>query len=358
MKIVTVGYLHGAGGAERQIILLSNQLAIRGHEVVLCVLVDNLSTYPIDERVRIVDLTSVENTARTSVGKIVKRLIAFRKLIKKERPDIIINYNLQSAYFCLTLPKKQRGKVIYSERGDPYDDEYTGLLGKLRDITVPRMDGLVFQSEGARDFFDERVKRKSIVIHNSVNVPQEKYPIPTVREKRIVNVGRLHPQKNQALLIDAFSQISNAFSDYILEIFGDGELQVALENQINNLGLNERVRIIPSRKDLWDCIYNASLFVLSSDFEGMPNALMEAMALGLPCISTDCRPGGARSLIESGVNGLIVPLRSVNDLSWAMSQCLSKPDVSERLALNARNIMNTHSEKVLFDKWEHFLKKL
>ena len=358
MKIVTVAYLHGAGGAERQIILLSNQLAIRGHEVVLCVLVDNLSTYPIDERVRIVDLTSVENTARTSVGKIVKRLIAFRKFIKKEKPDIIINYNLQSAYFCLTLSREQRGKVIYSERGDPYDDEYTGILGKLRDVTVPRMDGLVFQSEGARDFFDDRVKGKSVVIHNSVNVPQEQYPIPSVREKRIINVGRLHPQKNQALLIDAFSQISNAFSEYILEIYGDGELQAALENQINNLELKERVRIIPSRKDLWNCIYNASLFVLSSDFEGMPNALIEAMALGLPCISTDCRPGGARSLIENGVNGIIVPVRQVKDLSWAMSQCLSKPEMSEKLALNAREIVKTHSEKVLFDKWDQFLMKI
>lgn len=358
MKIVTVGYLHGAGGAERQIVLLSNQMAMRGHEVVLCVLVNNLSTYEINNRVRVEDLTYVENTAITPVGKILKRLAAFRKFIKKEKPDVIINYNLQSSYFCLTLTRQQRGKVVYSERGDPYDDEYSGLLGKLRDITVPRMDGLVFQSEGARDFFPNVVKQKSVVIHNSVNVPQDKYPIPAHREKRIVNVGRLHPQKNQKLLIDAFAKIALSFPDYTLEIYGDGDLHDELISQIEGLGLSERVKIIPSRKDLWDCIHNASLFVLSSDFEGMPNALMEAMALGLPCVSTDCRPGGARTLIEDGNNGLIVPVRDVEALEQAMSLCLSKTDISESIAVNARKIVETHSEKVLFDRWEVFLRKI
>lgn len=358
MKIVTVGYLHGAGGAERQIILLSNQLAMRGHEVVLCVLAENKSTYTIDERVRVVDLSKVECSARSSIGKILKRLVAFRKLIKKEKPDVVINYNLQSAYFCLTLSKKQRGKVIYSERGDPYDAEYSGLLGKIRDLTVPRMDGLVFQSEGARDFFDDRVKRKSVVIHNSVNVPQDKYPLPSIRENRIVNVGRLHPQKNQRRLIDAFSKIADAFPEYVLEIYGDGELHDELQKQIKDLGLEGKVTIHPSRKDIWDCIYKASLFVLSSDFEGMPNALMEAMALGLPCISTDCRPGGARSLIDNGENGIIVPLWQTDELTQAMFQCLSNPDICEKLAINARKIIETHSEKVLFDKWEQFIMKL
>lgn len=358
MKIVTVGYLHGAGGAERQIILLSNQLAVRGHDVILLVLSDFLSIYTIDERVKIVDMSGTEKNIQTSMGKILKRLIAFRKFIKDVKPDIIINYNLQSAYFCMTLCKKQRGKVIYSERGDPYDAEYSGLLGKIRDYTVKRMDGLVFQSEGARDFFPEEVKQKSIVIHNSVNVPQDKYPIPEVREKRIVNVGRLHPQKNQKLLINAFSIIAKSFPEYTLEIYGDGELHDELQKQISDLGLDQRVTIYPSRKDLWDCICKASLFVLSSDFEGMPNALMEAMTLGLPCISSDCRPGGARTLIEDGTNGILVPLRDPQKLAKAMSECLSDTDFRENLAKNARKLIETHSEKAVFDNWNGFLLNL
>ena len=117
MKILTVGYLHGAGGAERQIILLSNQLAKRGHEVTLCVLSEYKSKYPIDETVDIVDLTDAES-GKLSIW---KRFKAFRKFVIKTSPDVIVNYNLQSAYFCLGISKNTRGKVVYSERGDPYD---------------------------------------------------------------------------------------------------------------------------------------------------------------------------------------------------------------------------------------------
>lgn len=355
MKILTVGYLQGAGGAERQIVLLSNQLALRNHEVVLCILAENKSYYTINDSVEIIDLSKKEDKTKFNI---IKRLLSFRKCVKQIKPDIIINYNLQSAYFCLTLPKDIRGKVVYSERGDPYDKEYSGILGKVRDYTVKQMDGLVFQSEGARDYFPDEVIKKSIVIHNSVNVPQEKFPTPNVREKRIINVGRLHPQKNQKLLIDAFARISKSFPDYVLELYGDGELHDELQKQIRDLGLNERVVIYPSRKDLWDCIYKASLFVLASDYEGMPNVLMEAMSLGLPCISTDCRPGGARTLIDDGVSGIIVPCGDVCALSEKMESLLSNSVMAESLAKHARLIQNTHTEQMIFDKWNNYLNHL
>lgn len=354
MKILTVGYLHGAGGAERQIILLSNQMARRGNDVTLCVLSEFKSNYSIDDAVHVVDLTNVEG----GLLRILRRFWVFKKLVISIHPDVIINYNLQSAYFCLAISKNERGKVVYSERGDPYDAEYSGILGKVRDWTVPRMDGVVFQSEGARDFFDERVRKKSIVIHNSVNVPQDKFPIPIEREKRIVNVGRLHPQKNQRLLIDAFSNIASKYPDYYLDIYGDGLLQEELLNHIEELGLSGRIRIYPSRKDIWKIIYKAALFVLSSDYEGMPNALMEAMALGMPCVSTDCRPGGARSLIENGVNGYIVPRNDSRKLAECMDFVLSNTYVAKSIALEARRLQKTHSDMEIFNKWDLFLKHM
>lgn len=354
MKILTVGYLHGAGGAERQIILLSNQLAKRGLDVTLCILSEYKSKYKIDKTVNIADLTGVEGGRLT----IWKRFKAFRKFVIEQHPDVIVNYNLQSAYFCLAIPKKARGKIVYAERGDPYDSEYSGLLGIIRDITVKRMNGLVFQSEGARDFFDESVKKKSVVIHNSVNIPQEKYPILAEREKKIVNVGRLHPQKNQKLLINAFAKVSKTFPDYVLEIYGDGPLHDELQQQINSLQIGDKVHIKASRTDIWDCIYRASMFVLTSDYEGMPNALMEAMALGLPCIATNCRPGGARTLIEDGVNGFVVPLKDLKGLVDKMVYMLSHSDEAENMAQNARKLQETHSDKAIFDQWNNYLFQL
>lgn len=354
MKIVTVAYLHGAGGAERQIIMLSNEMAMRGHEVYMIVLNQFNSPYLILDKVRVYDLTSLDK------GKfgIVKRFFAFKKKIVEIKPDITINYNLQGAYFSLLAGKRICGKVIYSERGDPYDSEYSGLLGYVRDYTCRHVDGLVFQSEGARDFFTIGKKQEAIVIHNSVSVPQDKYPIAKIRDNRIVTVGRLHPQKNPHLLIDAFAKIASNYPDIRLDFYGDGEMHNELQTKIDSLRLSDRIGLHPSRKDIFECIRTARIFVLPSDFEGMPNALMEAMSLGIPCISTDCRPGGARTLIEEGKNGFIVPVRDVNALSEKMSFLLDNPDVAERVAKEARHLGETHTNTVIFSKWNCFLNNL
>ena len=352
MKLALVAYLHGAGGAERQITLLANVMAKRGHEVHFLVLSEFNKRYPINENVIIHDLISAEKNV---FHPIIGRYKALKKKYEEIRPDITIHYNLQSAYLTLVMPRKVYNKAIYSERGDPYDKEYSGLLGKIRDWTVKRMDGLVFQSEGARDFFDELVKKKSIVIHNSVAVPIDKYQMPTKRTKRIVSAGRLHEQKNYSLLIDAFAKISNDFPEYELVIYGDGELRQNLQEQINRYHLNHRISLFPSCKDIWDKIRDASLFVLSSDYEGMPNALMEAMALGIPCIATDCRPGGARTLIEDGVNGFVTPLRDISALANMMRYVLSNPNIAETISKGGRQIALTHDEERTFNKWEKFL---
>lgn len=354
MRIATVAYLHGAGGAERQIIMLSNEMAIRGHDVHMIVLNEFNSHYPISENVKIYNLTEQE---KGKLG-IIKRFIAFKKTIKDIKPDVTINYNLQGAYFSLLVGKKVCGKILYSERGDPYDSEYSGVLGKIRDWTCKRMDALVFQSEGARDFFKIGKKQKAIVIHNSVTVPQDKYPIAEKRDNRIVTVGRLHPQKNPHLLLDAFAKIANRYPQIRLDFYGDGELHDELQAKIDAMDMANRISLHPSRKDIFDSIRTARIFVLPSDYEGMPNALMEAMALGLPCISADCRPGGARTLIEDGKNGFIVPVRDVNTLADKMSYLLDNPNVAEQVAKDARHLGETHTNHVIFDKWNNFLNNL
>lgn len=352
MKIVTIGYLHGSGGAERQIILLSNELSQRGHEIHLIVLNENKAPYPISSSVIIHDLSNKECKGKIQI---IQRFLALKNELKKIKPDITINYNIQSSYFSLLIGKKICGKILYSERGDPYDSEYSGLLGKVRDITCKFVDAFVFQSEGAQAFFKLSSKQKYIIIHNSVTVPQDKYPFNCKRDNRIVTVGRLHPQKNPWLLLDAFALIADKHPEIILEFYGDGALKNEMQVKINELGLANRIHINSSRKDIFDCIYHAKLFVLTSDYEGMPNALMEAMSLGLPCISTDCHPGGARTLIEDGVNGYIVPLRNTQALAEKIEFVLNHPEIAERQARMARKLGETHTNEIIFNKWETFL---
>lgn len=352
MRIVTIGYLHGSGGAERQIILLSNELSQRGHDVHLVILNENKAPYSISSSVNIHDLTKKEGTGKLSI---IRRFLALRKALKTIRPDVTVNYNIQSTYFSLLIGRKICGKVLYSERGDPYDSEYSGLLGLIRDITCKYVDAFVFQSEGARDFFKLSSNQKSIVIHNSVTVPQEKYPMLRDRDNRIVTVGRLHPQKNPWLLLDSFSLIAEKHPEVTLEFYGDGPLKDQINQRIKSLGLTDRIHLNSSRNDIFDCIYNARMFILSSDYEGMPNALMEAMSLGLPCISTDCRPGGARTLIDNGVNGYIVPVGNSEAMSKMIDYLLEHPDIAESIAKEARKLGQTHTSNRIFEKWNNFL---
>lgn len=355
MKLALISYLHGTGGAERQIILLANEMAKRGNEVHLIVLCENNCCYEISRNVKVHDLSTKE---KGRSFKIARRFIALKKCLDSIHPDVTVNYNIQGAYFSLAIGREICGKILYSERGDPYDKEYSGLLGKIRDITCKHIDAFVFQSEGAGAFFNLSPKQKSIVIHNSVNVPLDKYPMPTQRDNRIVSVGRLHPQKNPELLIDAFALIVDMYPEIELDLYGDGMLRGALLQKIDKLGLSDRIHLNKSRKDIFDCIQNARLFVLSSDYEGMPNALMEAMALGMPCISTDCRPGGARTLIDDGVNGYIVPTRDPLALANKMIFILDHPDEAERIAKEARHLRKTHTNEVTFNKWETFLESI
>ena len=353
MKIVCVGYLHGAGGAERQIIMLANALAKRKHEVHLIVLVENNSKYSIEQSVIVHDLTAVE---KRNGNRIVERFRALKSELAKIQPDVSIHYWLQSAYMCAMMKKSITGHVIYSERGDPGDAEYKGVLGIVRFLAFRRVDGFVFQSEGARDYFKGRVVKKSVVIRNSVEIPEGRFLEPCQnREKKIVNVGRLHPQKNQQLLINSFAKIANQFPEYILEIYGDGELKESLQEQIDQLGLHDRIYLKGITQNILEKVYTASLFVLTSDYEGMPNALMEAMAVGVPCISTDCRPGGARELIENGKNGWIVPVNNVDALSDKIRNVLNTLSESGNIAKKAIEIRHTYSSYIVFNRWDRFL---
>lgn len=355
MKIACVAYLHGRGGAERQIVMLANALAKFGHEVYLLSLAACNPVYALSSEVHLVDLSKKEK----KIEKTVTRYILLRKELSNFRPDVSIHFWMQSAYLCTLMPKSICGKIVYAERGDPGDKEYAFVLGIIRWLSFKRIDGFVFQSKGAQDYFDACIKNRSTVIPNAHSLPEGFLTNPCVaREKRIISVGRLHPQKNQTLLIKAFATIAKDIPEYSLEIYGDGLLKDPLNNLIDSLGMEMRVTIHPSCNDIFERMYKSSLFVLSSDFEGMPNALMEAMALGVPCISTDCRPGGARELIDDGSNGWITPRNDVESLAKKILIAVKDSKQSERVAKEAAKIRFMYSCKTIYRIWNDFIIKI
>lgn len=355
MKLLFIGYLHGFGGAEKMQIMLANAMAEKNHDVYLISLVANNPQYPVSEKIK---YEYIPEKGSNKFAQIMNRFFALKKVIKKIKPDLTIHFWLQSAYFCAFMGKKIVMRTIYAERGDPSDKEYSGLLGVIRSFAFKRIRAFVFQSKGARDYFNKSVSERSIIIHNPVFIEKNDYPIPNIREKRIVSVGRLHEQKNQAMLIDAFANLSDVFLDYKLEIYGEGELKEPLQNKINSYNLQDRILLKGTYKDIHTRIYKAAVFVLTSDYEGMPNVLLEAMALGMPCISTDCKPGGARELITDGVNGRIVPCGDKNSLTIAIEEMLGNQQLAISMGKEATKIYNESKPDAIYSKWESFFKKI
>ena len=355
MRIACVAYLHGAGGAERQIIMLANNLSAH-HDVSLIVLAENNCKYFIDDRVRVFDLSQKE---KNKPFKPIIRLKAIKKVYKVIRPNITIHFWMQSAFLTLLIKKSLRGKVVYSERGDPTDKEYKGFRKIIQNTTFKNVDGVVFQTDFAKSAVGKRLKSTFTVIHNAVSVPFDMYNEPCPNPKfRIINVGRLHPQKNQICLLEAFNIIKDEYPDLSLEIYGDGLLKDFLKDEIIKKELDKRVHIYSSTPNILDIIYHSTIFVLSSDYEGMPNVLLEAMSLGVPCISTDYKPGGARELIEDGKNGLLVQTNSPFDMALAIKRILDNPSFGIDLAADAMSIKKSHLPDNIYSLWERFLERI
>lgn len=353
MKItIFIGGLYG-GGAERVACNLASYLVNNGHEVEFLTVGDNEKTYPYDDRITRYCLLKISER-KGNLYKLLVRIVRFLKYIVFHKCDVYIVMLPITIITLLRFSFLIKAKIIAAERSIPtdYSPKQQTLLRKL----AHRADGWVFQTEEQRKWYGKSVDDCLVrVIPNAIN-PNFIRPIyEGEREKVILTAGRLTPQKNQLLLIESFKSISAKYPDYNLHIYGDGVLKDALQNKIKERELSERVKILPYCAGIADKMRVASLFVLSSDYEGMPNALMEAMALGVPCVSTDCRGGGARFLIQDGVNGLLVPVQDVDALVGAMDKMLCNCSLAQIVSEKAHEICKSLAPQKVYGEWAYYI---
>ena len=355
MNIVLLGHLHGFGGAEKSLVMLANELSKRGHKVSLLSFTSDNNIYNLDNSV---DYYFIPDQGNRKINVLRRRFFNLAAKMKELKPEIVISFWFQLAVFAMLISKTQGYKVIYSERGDPKDIEYDGLNGLIRSLSFPLIDGFVFQTTGAQNFFSKRIVDKSCVIHNAITIPRDILLEPIKKEKHIIAVGRLHRQKNFALLINAFKDVNKAYPEYKLLIYGEGEQRKDLDKLIKELNLSEAVLLCGNTRDVLRKMKKAEVFVLSSDFEGMPNVLMEAMGLGLPCVSTDCSPGGAAELIVNKKNGLLVPKGDQKKLTLSLIYLIEHPKHAEQMGIEATKVLATHSPSIIYDRWDTFIKNV
>ncbi|MDC7230364.1 MAG: glycosyltransferase [Sphaerochaetaceae bacterium] len=331
------------GGAERVISNLSQDYARNGWITEICLLLSYKIQYPLDESTDVIDFSG-STTSRTL--RIPYWLKAIRQFVKVEKPDYIIAFtariNLLVILACIGLD----ARIIISERNDPRFDGRGRLVDFLTKLLYPKAQCLVFQTKKAQEYFSERIKNKSCIIPNPIYVSCLASP---VKKKKIVTIGRLTQQKNQKMLIAAFAKILPAYKDYQLEIFGDGELRNELIAYSKELGIQNSVMFNGVVQNIHERISDAEIFVLSSDYEGLSNALLEAMMMGLACISTRC--AGADEYITDGENGLLIPIKDEEALIMALKKLLDNTDFRNQIEKNAANSVSHLGVNNIYKHW-------
>lgn len=362
----------GKGGAERVLTVLARYFAKDGYEVCIVTLWRAENEYEIPEGVKRINLGD-DKSAGGRLALAVKRFTDLRGIIKRENPDIVLSFcmkaNFRSAFSMLGM----RIPLLISVRSDPQIDYAPHrLLTKWMECKAA---GCVFQTEDAQAFFGKRLREKSRIIWNPID---EKYlkgngkNISAGREREkndggdeknhyIVTVGRITFEKNQLMLLKAFNRIKARFPSAKVRIYGEGiggEAWKEMDAYIRQNEMAERVEFMGQCSSLEKELPKASLFVLPSNYEGMSNALMEAMVTGLSVIATDCPCGGCRTLIEEGISGFLVPVGDDKRLAEAMERVLSDKELAGRLSANAERLSEKVRPLKIYEEWRDYAEEL
>lgn len=349
------------GGAERVISNLSNYLINNGYDVNILTVVNSDIEYDINAKVKLecledkfINVRNEKNGKIKKISNFIKRIKLMKKAVNKINPDIIISFLPYTSF--ITLKAIKDIPTIVSIRNDPKIEYSSKIYNFLMKKLYPRADGFVYQTEDAKQYFKNIVNVKSEIIPNPINeqfiVSQE---FQGERKKEIVSVGRLFQQKNHQLLIDAFADLSDELLNYNLIIYGEGEERKKLQGIIKSKKLENRIFLPGNIKNIKEKIYDAKMFVLPSDYEGMPNALMEAMALGIPVIATDCPCGGPKFLIDNNNNGILIDVGDKKQLKKAILKIIKDAEFSKKISHNAIEISQKLAPEKINKKWEDFI---
>lgn len=385
-KLIFVMKVMNGGGAERVISLLSRAAAQKGNCVSLVLTHQNKNDAvlkDIDSRINVISLPDETENQKVSslaskllmlfariIGKLgfkekssvfkyrsrnYKSVVWLKKYFRKHSDASVVAFLYDSIFYSL-LSVTKKNKLIISERGDPCQSLSSKTTMAFLKNEFHKADGVVFQSPDAQKWYEENTPVKGKVIFNPV-----KPDLPEVYEgeriKRIVNFCRISGQKNLIMLVDAFAEFHKDFPDYELDIIGDpvgNEVEGYLDSvneRIRYHHLENSIHILPAKSDIHDYIKDYSMFVSSSDYEGMSNSMLEAMAMGLPCVCTDCPAGGARAVIKDGENGLLTPVGDSHALYLAMKKIAENPELANKLSHNSIKIREEQSVDKIIKKW-------
>lgn len=340
------------GGAERAISNTASYFAEKGWDTILLTSYREDIEYSYSSKVRRMSIED-KQIEQSFLKRNISRMRAIRRICKEEKVDVVISFmrepNCRILLATFGLPIKR----IISVRSDP-DQEYKGSIGRIiKKYLLPHAEGAVFQTREAMSRFPVKFQVRSAVIYNVVD--DNFYKAVYKNGSDIVTCGRICPEKNHALLVAAFKKVHDRFPDACLRIYGGENSDRNLVSLIEKLQLSDSVFFMGQCDDIINVLLNAKMFVLSSDYEGLPNALMEAMAVGVPSISTDCPCGGPRELFGKDLSDMLVPVGNVDMLADKMSELLANDCKRLEIGKMMKDRARSFRTDLIGEKWVKYV---
>lgn len=341
-------------GAEKVLSIIASELAAKKYQVSVILLEDEVGSVRSDNGITTYGAKATGN----KISRILTRWKNIRSVVKQLSPDVVVafgsvcNVNTIPAMFGLSIP------LVVCERNDPVYDPRKKSEKFIRWVLYRFATGYVFQTERIRDYFSGSIRKKAAVIPNPIIDSKIRWHIDEC-EKSIATVARLDDfQKDHYVMFDAFAKFSKKHPEYSLDIYGDGPDRNAYEKTIAEMNMNDKVILHGKSSSPLADIRTSEVFLLTSKFEGMPNALMEALSIGMPCVSTDCGGGGAAELFSLVNSGRIVSVGDTAAIANALCELVQNREKEVEYSDKAVAINDLLSKERIVLKWEEYLSKL
>lgn len=352
MKILFVVYSM-SGGAGKQLSLTSNALADFGHDVTIYAYHWSQNpVYPLSDKVCFIPERDIFASTLKEYFFIPFRI---RETVKAISADIVIGWRTNAGALIRIACSGLSVKTIFAERSDPYMEHSPKLA--IAKFFCNYCNYGVFQTEKAKDYY-KRLKKNSIVISNPFSQSGGvDSPLPfTTRDNEIVVAGRFFmKQKRQDIALKAFSIFRSKHTEYKLVFCGEGDDLQYVKNMVKEMNLTDYVVFEGLVSDMKSRVRNSKAFLLTSDYEGIPNVILEAFLWGLPVVTTDCSPGGARVLVDDGENGFVVPCGDVDAIACRLDEIVSNIDLAESFIASGQKKITEFAPDAIFEKWNNFI---
>ncbi len=336
-------------GAEKVLSIIAKELS-QTHQVSVVLLQDTMGSVSKDGQIT----TYGAKAEGRKIQRIWNRWRNIRSVVKSISPDVVVafgsvcNVNTIPSLFGTKIP------VVVCERNDPVHDPRKASERLIRWILYRFASGYVFQTDTIRKYFSRSIQSKAAVIANPIIDSGIRWEQND--SKKIATVARLDDdQKDHSTMFRAFQKLSTMYPAYVLEIFGDGPDKQNYLDMISSMGMEGKIVLRGKSKTPLQDMVKAEMFLLTSRFEGMPNALMEALSIGMPCVSTDCGGGGAAALFDLTNSGTLVPIGDEDVIAQAMKELIEDSSKAQAYSSHAVCINEKLAKERIAEQWKQYL---